>query len=96
MNRKKKAFTLVEVLVVIAILGILTALLIPVVKTARDAAKKAEGKQGTVYIIKEKLDNGEIITIERNVKNPTIKPDVEFIKNGKWVRLSGKYIIEEQ
>ena len=40
-KRGKKAFTLVELLVVIVIIGILIALLLPAVQAAREAARRA-------------------------------------------------------
>lgn len=43
--RKQKAFTLVEYLVLIAIIGVLIGLLIPAINAAREAARKMEQKQ---------------------------------------------------
>ena len=43
-NRQFRAFTLVELLVVITIIGILIALLLPAVQAAREAARKAQCK----------------------------------------------------
>ena len=48
--RKKSAFTLIELLIVIAILGILMSLLFPAVTSTINAAKKASSKNDVTQI----------------------------------------------
>jgi len=50
MPRKSSAFTLIELLIVIAIIGILMSLLFPAVGSAIDAARKAQAKNDAVQI----------------------------------------------
>jgi prepilin-type N-terminal cleavage/methylation domain-containing protein len=45
MNSLKKAFTLVELLVVITVIGVLVALLVPAIHSAREAARRVDCKQ---------------------------------------------------
>lgn len=49
-SRTSRAFTLIELLIVIAIIGILMALLFPAVNGAIDAARKAQAKNDVTQI----------------------------------------------
>ena len=49
-TRSPRAFTLIELLIVIAIIGILMSLLFPAVNSAIDAARKAQAKNDVVQI----------------------------------------------
>lgn len=49
-SRPARAFTLIELLIVIAIIGILMSLLFPAVNSAIDAARKAQAKNDAVQI----------------------------------------------
>jgi prepilin-type N-terminal cleavage/methylation domain-containing protein len=49
-SQPRNAFTLIELLIVIAIIGILMSLLFPAVNSALDAARKAQAKNDVVQI----------------------------------------------
>lgn len=49
-DSKKRAFTLVELLVVIAVIGLLVALLLPAIQAAREAARRSQCKNNLKQI----------------------------------------------
>jgi prepilin-type N-terminal cleavage/methylation domain-containing protein len=56
----RKAFTLVELLVAIAIIGVLVALLVPAVQAARESARIAECKNNLRQVALSQLDPGSM------------------------------------
>jgi prepilin-type N-terminal cleavage/methylation domain-containing protein len=61
-SNQRKAFTLVEMLTVIAIVGILAGFLLPTIKKARDQAKKTK----CAHNLKEFVDAIDLYRIEHN------------------------------
>ena len=66
MKRKAKAFTIVEVLVIVAIMALLISILIPSLKRAKEMAKKkaAEQEIKQVEAAVEAADDGLVIRVE--------------------------------
>jgi len=62
-NTKKRAFTLIEMLIVIVIIGILAAALIPRLASARgranDVARKADLQQTAAALVAYQIDHGK-------------------------------------
>jgi general secretion pathway protein G len=79
---KARGFTLIEVLVVVAILGILAAIVVPRIMDRPDEAKRVAARADVAAIVQSlklyRLDNGNYPTTEQGlvalVQRPTSQP----------------------
>lgn len=92
-KRKQQGFTLIEILVVVAILAILGALIVPKIMDRPNDARVAAAKQDILAIESAmklyKLDNGRYPTSEQGVKALVEKPAAAPVPNN-WK--SGGYL----
>ena len=80
--QRQRAFTLIEVLVVVAILGILAAIVVPRIMDRPDEAKRVAAKADIATIVSQlkiyRLDNGNYPTTEQGlgalVQRPSTNP----------------------
>src|SRR6201994_5217038 len=92
-SRRQRGFTLIEIMVVIAILGILAALIVPKIMSRPDEARRVAAKQdiGTMMQAMKlyRLDNGRYPTQEQGlralVKKPTTDPVPNNWKDGGYL-----------
>src|SRR6201996_2484830 len=84
-SRRQRGFTLIEVMVVIAILGILAALIVPKIMSRPDEARRVAAKQdiGTVMQALKlyRLDNGRYPTQEQGLRALIEKPSTDPVPN---------------
>jgi general secretion pathway protein G len=83
--RRQGGFTLIEIMVVIAILGILAALIVPKIMSRPDEARRVAAKQdiGTIMQAMKlyRLDNGRYPTQEQGLRALVEKPTTEPVPN---------------
>ncbi len=73
MNTAQKGFTLIELMIVVAIIGILAAIAIPAYQNYIARAQFAESQtllSGTKPVIQERVDQGTAYTIGDDTNNP--------------------------
>jgi len=82
-KQKTNAFTLIEVMVVVVILGILAAIIVPKIMSRPDQARLVKAQQDEMSIQNAldlyKLDNGEYPTTDQGLQALVTKPTVEPI-----------------
>lgn len=86
---KSKAFTLIEMIVVVAIIGVISAFVIPLVSKIRSDAN-------TIHIVTHRHADGTS-TVYKPIYSPRFSDGGEFVlhlKGGKTVRISGDVTIE--
>ena len=99
MRTQQRAFTLIEVLVVVAILGILAAIVVPRIMDRPDEAKRVAAKADIAAIVQTlkiyRLDNGNYPTtdqglvalVQRPATNPVPgnwKPYLDHLPRDPW------------
>lgn len=80
-KNKKRAFTLIEMLIVIVIIGILAAALIPRLSSARgranDVARKADLAQVAAALVSYQIDHGSFPSGPAQLNNNILKQALE-------------------
>src|ERR1700675_167643 len=92
-SRGQRGFTLIEIMVVIAILAILAALMVPKIMSGPDEAKRVAAKQdiGTVMQVLKlyRRDNGRYPTQEQGlralIEKPATDPAPNIWKDGGYL-----------
>ncbi len=86
-HRRDRGFTLVEVMVVVAILGILAALIVPKIIGRSDDARVVAAKQDVATLISAlklyRLDNQRYPSTEQGLKALVEKPTIDPVP-GNW------------
>jgi general secretion pathway protein G len=84
-TRRQRGFTLIEIMVVIAILGILAALIVPKIMSRPDEARRVAAKADIGSIMQSlnlyRLDNGRYPTQEQGLRALVEKPTTEPVPN---------------
>lgn len=100
MKKTIKGFTLVEIMIVVAIIGIIIAIAVPAFLRARENARgqacqenlsKIDGAKEQ-YAIEFRLSNGSAVTFPTDLTNPDGAPDGQgYLKSAPSCPASGTY-----
>lgn len=84
-QRTQRGFTLIEIMVVIAILGILAALIVPKIMSRPDEARRVAAKQDIGAVMQAlnlyKLDNGRYPANDQGLRALVEKPSTDPVPN---------------
>lgn len=79
LNKKSQGFSLIEIMVVVVILGILSAIIVPKIMSRPDDARRVKAKQDVLAIQNAldlyKLDNGFYPSTDQGLKALVSKPN---------------------
>ena len=84
-QRRQSGFTLIEVMVVIAIIGILAALIVPKIMNRPDQARRVAATQDIATVMQAlklyRLDNGRYPTTDQGLRALVERPTTDPIPN---------------
>lgn len=84
-RRRARGFTLIEVMVVIAIIGILATLIVPKIMNRPDQARRVAATQDIATVMQSlklyRLDNGRYPTTEQGLRALVTKPSTDPVPN---------------
>src|ERR1700730_14079833 len=84
-TRRQRGFTLIEIMVVIAILGVLAALIVPKIMSRPDEARRVAARQDISTIMQAlqlyRLDNGRYPSQDQGLKALAERPTTDPVPN---------------
>jgi general secretion pathway protein G len=84
-RRRQRGFTLIEIMVVIAIIGILAALIVPKIMSRPDQARRVAAQQDIATVMQAlklyRLDNGRYPSQDQGIQALVEKPTTDPVPN---------------